>query len=115
MAVLALSGARKGIFWIAVAALVAGVILLLPRPSALPPEGHRFLALMAVVLVLWVSEAIPIGVTALGAGGGLIAFGVQNAADAWMPFSNPAVMYVLMLILFGVIIEQVGLAKRILN
>jgi sodium-dependent dicarboxylate transporter 2/3/5 len=68
-----------------------------------------------MLLVLWVSEAIPIGITALLAGGGLIAFGVQTPAGAWMPFSNQSVMYVLMLIMFGVIIEQVGLAKRILN
>ena len=68
-----------------------------------------------MLLVLWVSEAIPIGITALLAGGGLIAFGVQTPASAWMPFSNQAVMYVLMLIMFGVIIEQVGLARRILN
>jgi len=68
-----------------------------------------------MLLVLWVSEAIPIGITALLAGGGLIAFGVQTPANAWMPFSNQSVMYVLMLIMFGVIIEQVGLAKRILN
>ena len=68
-----------------------------------------------MLLVLWVSEAIPIGITALLAGGGLIAFGVQTPAGAWMPFSNQAVMYVLMLIMFGVIIEQVGLARRILN
>jgi len=68
-----------------------------------------------MLLVLWVSEAIPIGITALLAGGGLIAFGVQTPASAWMPFSNQSVMYVLMLIMFGVIIEQVGLAKRILN
>ena len=66
-------------------------------------------------MILWVSEAVPIGITALLAGGGLIVFGIQTAPSAWMPFSSASVMYVLMLIMFGVIIEQVGLAKRILN
>jgi len=106
---------KKAFLWIGIAVLVCVIILLLPTPEGLPPEGHRFLALLTLVLILWVSEAVPIGITALLAAGGLIAFGVQSPAGAWMPFSNAAVMYVLMLIMFGVIIEQVGLAKRILN
>ncbi len=106
---------KRKLIWFGVALSVCTIILLLPTPEKLPAEGHRFFALLTLILILWVSEAIPIGITALLAGGGLIAFRVQNASSAWMPFSNPAVMYVLMLIMFGVIIEQVGLAKRILN
>ena len=105
----------RTIIWVGVALLICITILLLPTIEGLSSRGQSFLALLAMVLVLWVSEAIPIGITALLAGGGLIAFGVQSASSAWMPFSNAAVMYVLMLIMFGVIIEQVGLAKRILN
>jgi sodium-dependent dicarboxylate transporter 2/3/5 len=56
-----------------VVALALGIlILMLPRPDNLTPEGHRFLALLLTVVVLWVSEAVPIGVTALLAGAGLI-------------------------------------------
>jgi len=98
-----------------IALLFCITILLLPTPEGLPARGHRFLALLTLILILWVSEAIPIGITALLAGGGLIALGVQSPSGAWTPFSNASVMYVLMLIMFGVIIEQVGLAKRILN
>ena len=109
------SGLRKAFIWIGIAAVVCTIILLLPTPEGLSLRGQRFIALLVVMLILWVSEAIPIGITALLAGGGLIAFGVQSAPNAWMPFSNASVMYVLMLMMFGVIIEQVGLAKRILN
>lgn len=108
-------GIKKGLIWFGIGLLICMIILLLPTPEGLSPEGHRFLSLMILILILWVSEAIPIGITALLAGGGLIVFGVQSPSGAWMPFSNAAVMYVLMLIMFGVIIEQVGLAKRILN
>lgn len=108
-------GIKKGLIWFGIGLVVCVVTLLLPTPEGLSPEGHRFLSLMILILILWVSEAIPIGITALLAGGGLIVFGVQSPSSAWMPFSNAAVMYVLMLIMFGVIIEQVGLAKRILN
>jgi solute carrier family 13 (sodium-dependent dicarboxylate transporter), member 2/3/5 len=42
--------------------------MLLPRPDNLTPEGHRLLALLITVVILWVTEAVPIGVTALLAG-----------------------------------------------
>lgn len=106
---------KKALVWSGIALLICMMILLLPTPKELPAAGHRFFALLILILILWVSEAIPIGITALLAGGGLIAFGVQKPSSAWMPFSNPAVMYVLMLIMFGVIIEQVGLARRIIH
>ncbi|HUV08088.1 MAG TPA: DASS family sodium-coupled anion symporter [Spirochaetia bacterium] len=108
-------GTKKSLLWIGIAVLAAVVILLIPNSGKLPPAGQRFLSLLVMIMILWVSEAVPIGITALLAGGGLILFGVQNPSGAWMPFSNASVMYVLMLIMFGVIIEQVGLAKRILN
>ena len=106
---------KKAMIWCGIALFISIIVLLLPTPEGLSSKGHRFFGLLALILTLWVSEAIPIGITALLAGGGLIAFGVQSPSSAWMPFSSAAVMYVLMLIMFGVIIEQVGLAKRILN
>lgn len=54
-------------------ALALGIlIMVMPRPENLTPEGHRFLALLITAVVLWVTEAVPIGVTALIAGAGLI-------------------------------------------
>ena len=41
-----------------VVALALGiVILMLPRPENLAPEGHRLLALLTTIVILWVSEA----------------------------------------------------------
>ncbi|HSM75482.1 MAG TPA: hypothetical protein VK852_12625 [Desulfobacterales bacterium] len=45
--------------------------MLLPQPDNLTPEGHRLRALLTTVVILWVTEAVPIGVTALLAGAGL--------------------------------------------
>ena len=45
----------------AVAAIAAGaVVMLLPRPDALPPEAHRLGALFVICLVLWATEAMPL-------------------------------------------------------
>jgi solute carrier family 13 (sodium-dependent dicarboxylate transporter), member 2/3/5 len=105
----------KSIIVKAAIALALGiVVMMLPRPDNLTPEGHRLLALLATVVVLWVTEAVPIGVTALLAGSGLILLKIQNAQGAWAPFASPAVMFVLMIIMFGVVLNEVGLANRIM-
>ena len=56
----------------AIALSLGILVMLLPRPDNLTPEGHRLLALLTTVVILWVTEAVPIGVTALLAGAGLI-------------------------------------------
>ena len=90
-------------------------IYAIPTPEGLSPEGHRFLALLITVIILWVSEAVSIGVTALIAAGSLILFQIQKPAAAWNPFASPAVMFVLMIMMFGVILNEAGVAKRLLN
>ncbi len=95
--------------------LVLGIgIMLLPRPANLTPEGQRLLGLLVTVVFLWVSEAVPIGATALLSGAGLILLNIQSAQSAWAPFASPAVMFVLMIIMFGVVLNEVGLANRLM-
>jgi len=63
-------------------ALALGIlVIMLPRPDNLTPEGHRLLALLTTVVILWVTEAAPIGVTALLAGSGLILFKIQTLCE----------------------------------
>ncbi len=96
-------------------ALAIGIgVAMLPTPENLPVTGHRLLALLATIVLLWVLEAIPIGVTALLAAAGMIMFNIAPAKEAWAPFASPAVMFVLMIIMFGVVLNEVGLAKRIM-
>jgi sodium-dependent dicarboxylate transporter 2/3/5 len=98
-----------------VISLALGIlVMLLPRPETLTPEAHRLLALLTTIVFLWVSEAVPIGATALLAGAGLIFLKIQPAQKAWAPFASPAVMFVLMIIMFGVVLNEVGLANRIM-
>ncbi len=60
-------------------ALAVGILVMLyPRPENLPVAGHRLIALLIAVVILWVTEAVPIGVTALLAGSGLILFNIQS-------------------------------------
>lgn len=61
------SGQKPGIdlLGLAGAAAAMGLVLLLPTPAGLPPEGQRAGALFAGVLILWGTEALPLGVTSL--------------------------------------------------
>jgi len=90
------------------------VIYFLPRPESLPVEGHRLGAILVPIVFLWVSEAIPIGITALLATALMIIFKVTKSSAAWAPYANHTVMFVMMIIMFGVILNEVGLAKRLL-
>jgi len=103
------------ITWVLIALAVGLFIVALPTPEGLSERGHRFLALLVTVVILWVSEALPIGVTSLLAAASLILFGIQPADKAWQPFAHPAVMFVLMIMMFGIILNEVGVAKRILH
>lgn len=96
-------------------ALALGIgTIMLPRPVNLTPEAQRLLGLLITVVFLWVSEAVPIGATALLSGAGLILLKIQPARSAWAPFASPAVMFVLMIIMFGVVLNEVGLANRLM-
>ena len=96
-------------------ALALGIfIYVLPKPDSLPIEGHKLAAILVPVVFLWVSEAIPIGITALLATALMIMFKVTDSSSAWAPYANRAVMFVMMIIMFGVVLNEVGLAKRLL-
>src|SRR5689334_23013625 len=77
------------------AACLAGVLLLLPAPEGLPPAGWRALAIFATCLLLWVTEAIPVAVTALLAVVLQPVFGVATPGAAFSGFMSPVFFFVL--------------------
>lgn len=105
---------KKSIIKVLLAVLVGFGIAALPTPEGLSPEGHKLLGLTATIIILWVSEAIPIGVTALLVGASQILFQIQKPGPAWEPYALPSVMFVLMIVMFGTIMHEVGITKRIL-
>ncbi len=60
-------------------------------PLGLPVEAHRLAAIMGAVVVLWVSEAIPMAMTAFLGVAGAVALGVAPAAVAFAPFADPLI------------------------
>ena len=66
------------------------LVLLLPM-SGLSEAGHRLAAVMASVVVLWVSEALPMAVTALLGPALAVVFQVATARRALASFADPII------------------------
>ncbi len=73
---------------LALAPLLFLILLWLPIP-ALKPEAHRLAAVMAAVIVLWISEALPMPVTALMGAAACVILRVAPAKDVFAPFADP--------------------------
>lgn len=58
-------------------------------PLDLEPGAHRLAAIFAAVIVLWVTEALPIAATALLIAPAMIATGVCDARTAFAPYADP--------------------------
>jgi sodium-dependent dicarboxylate transporter 2/3/5 len=60
-------------------------------PLALPPPAHRLAAVLAAVILLWVSEAIPMAMTAFLGVAAAVVLRVAPATEAFAPFADPLV------------------------
>ena len=57
--------------------------------AGLSPQAHRLAAIMAAVVVLWITEALPMPVTALLGASLAVVLRVASAKDAFAPFADP--------------------------
>lgn len=89
------------------------VLLALPAPSGLSPEGWRTAAVAALMAVWWMTEALPIPATALLPLALFPTLGVLSAADASEPFANELIFLFMGGFFLAVTMERWGLHKRI--
>jgi sodium-dependent dicarboxylate transporter 2/3/5 len=71
-----------------VAPVAFAALLWLPLPG-LKPEAHRLAAVMAAVVLLWITEALPLPVTALLGAAACVVLKVAPAKDVFAPFADP--------------------------
>jgi sodium-dependent dicarboxylate transporter 2/3/5 len=64
------------------------LLLALPMPG-LSGAAHRLAAVLGAVVVLWVTEALPLAVTALLGTSVSVVLGVAPAKDVFAPFADP--------------------------
>ncbi|HEX8359013.1 MAG TPA: DASS family sodium-coupled anion symporter [Longimicrobium sp.] len=78
---------RAGFF---LAPLVFAALLLAPM-EGLKPEAHRLAAVMAAVIVLWITEALPMPATALLGAAACVVLRVAPAREVFAPFADPLI------------------------
>ena len=59
--------------------------------EGLTPEAQRLAAIVAVVVVLWFTEALPLAVTALLGAAACVVLGVAPAKEVFRPFADPLI------------------------
>ena len=88
------------------------LVLILPTPEGLSVEGQRLGALLAGILVLWATEALPIATTALIALIFQPIFGLSTLGMAFGNFISPVFFFVLVMFLISLAWLKSGLARR---
>jgi sodium-dependent dicarboxylate transporter 2/3/5 len=100
-----------------VAALAATVIvMLLPTPEGLMPQGQRLAAIFVGALVLWGTEALPMAVTAIMAIAALPLLGILSgpnpAGQAFATSMSPVFFFVMVMYIIAFAWVKTGLARR---
>ncbi|MBA3406287.1 MAG: anion permease, partial [Gemmatimonadaceae bacterium] len=88
------------------------LVLLLPLPS-LSPEAHRLAAIMAAVVILWVTEALPMPVTAILGAAACVLLRVAPAKDVFAPFADPLMFLFIGSFILARAITLHGLDRRL--
>jgi sodium-dependent dicarboxylate transporter 2/3/5 len=99
------------------AGLVAGPLLALLvlawNPGGHPPEARRLLAILALAVCWWMTEALPLPATALLAASLAIAAGVAPARQVLAPFADPVIFLFLGSFLLAGAVSRYGLDVRL--
>ena len=68
---------------VAVAVLIVAATFLVPNPEGLAFEGKMLIGLLAAAIVLWVTEAIPILITAWLFAAAVPILGILSPGETW--------------------------------
>lgn len=88
------------------------VVLLLPTPPGLSPEGHRALALFVFTGSILALEPAPLPIAALLVPICQIALGIDTATGAFAPFGQPVLFLILGSLFLAEALRKHGLTRR---
>jgi sodium-dependent dicarboxylate transporter 2/3/5 len=103
-------GARLGL---GLGLVVFVVMQVLGPPAGLDGKAWQVLSLLALMIIWWVSEAIPVAATALLPLGLLPLMGVVKPIEAAAPYADPIIFLFVGGFMIAVAIERSGLHRRI--
>ena len=90
------------------------LILLLPGPDGLTVAGQRALAVMALAVALWATDALPVAVTGLVGVVLLVILGaVPDLGGGLYGFAHPVSYFLIGILTIGLAVHHSGLAARL--
>lgn len=89
------------------------VLLALPAPGGISEAGWRTAAMAVLMAILWITEAVPIPVTALLPLVILPLGGIQNPTAAAAPYANPVIFLFMGGFMIAIALERCGLHRRL--
>ncbi len=102
------------VFRFGLPAAVFLAVILAPNPEGLTDQGQRALAVMAMAVVLWATEALNIAVTGMVSIVVLVLVGaVDDVSVALYGFSQPVTYFLVGILTLGVAVHRSGLAERL--
>lgn len=91
---------------------IAVIVWMIAMPG-LSPDAHRLAAVVSLVVVWWVSEAIPIPATALIGAALTVVFGITTAQAAFAPFASPIIFLFIGSFMISRAVADHGLDRRL--
>ncbi|MCK4578579.1 MAG: anion permease, partial [Candidatus Marinimicrobia bacterium] len=99
--------------WLLVAVIVGTVMLFLPVPDGLTLAGYRTLAIVLVVIILIVSEAVPLPATALLIAVLQVILGIDEPTHVAQTYMSDSVFFIMGSLMLAVAVVRQGLDARL--
>ncbi len=100
----------RRIIYLIIAFVALGAISI--APIGMEPVARRAIGVLAFVTILWITEAFPLGMTALFGITLLPILGVLPLRDAFFGFKQPALFFLIGALSFGIAMQKTNLHKR---
>src|SRR5687767_8345211 len=89
------------------------LMLLLPAPGGMPPAAWRTTAIIVLMAIWWMTEALPLTATALVPFLAFPLFGIMTATDSAAAYYSPILFLVLGGAIIALAVERTGLHRRL--
>lgn len=104
---------RKRLFGLAAATLLILVLYLIPNPEGLSQQAKMAITLMLAGLILWLTEAMPNGISAILLMALMPYFGIFTFSELWTKFMSSAWFFILASFGLTIALGKTSIPKRI--